>query len=226
MNPESRRGQGRQLSPELAERNPEEYKRFLLEHLKSDTKLTGAVWDRYAAQGAFDDRTIVLRSNTWMSEMRRRPGTEKFSITLGTKPFTAAEREYFLFETELDDKTYLLSHEISHLFAANAAEEADKVSKLYQTVTAMRRGGRGLSALGSLNFYKTIGPEEQAKEDMVELFNMHLIDPDYLTRYLKFLSDPRYAAERSRVGISEIKPPVAELINRTVTDATSTLLSS
>lgn len=199
----------------------------MLERLKLGTKLSGAAWDHHVAQGKIDDRTLVLRPRTWVSDTHSRPGTEKFNITMGTQPLTAEERERFIFETELDDKTYLLSHEISHLFAAEAAAEIDKVGRLYQTVIAMRRAGKGLSSLGSLDFYKARGgPEEQAREDMVELFNMHLIDPEYLARYLKFLSDARYSTTRARLDLFDIKPPVAELINRTVADATSTLLRS
>lgn len=218
-------GQRRKLTAELAVRDPETYKNILFAGLRAETKLAGSVWDYYVQKGVFDERTIVLEPNTWTGETRQRANSDAFTIRLGTEPLSKKQKRKLIFSgSPIDDKSYLLSHEISHVLGGDATAQIKKARNVYQTLTEMRQSGRGLSALGSLDFYAAIGPAEQAKEDLVELFNMYLISPAYLKAYLAYLSDPKLQAEHSVAKLTQIDVSVADHIGRTIANCVDQLL--
>lgn len=63
-------------------------------------------------------------------------------------------------------------------------------------------------------------------EDMTELLAYYIIDPQYLERYLQFLSDPQYSVERERFKLITLQPQVATLIYRNITKVINELITS
>lgn len=201
----------RKLTLDLARENPELFKEKLLGQLHGQTKFSGKAWDVLENRGILDGQSISLDSNSWVSETRidvAKPNRR--TIRLGVQDLSDEKREQLLFLDEQfkGDKglVYRLSHEINHTVASIATERSSEAEKLYTIAIKMRENGHALSALGSLDFYQ--GVETQAVEDVVELFNMYTINPDYLKKYLEFLTDPQYQAHRQESGLYTIPSKV------------------
>lgn len=192
------------LSNDVAREHPEYYKRQLLEVLGQKTVHTTKAWDLYKGKGVFTDDSIVLDTNTWISDTRM-VGGEKKIIRLGTQALPAELRSKLLFEDTRfqgeDEIVYRLSHEIGHEVGFDAASKDEGMNRLYSAIAQLREKGKGLSSLGNLDFYAHGGANTQATEDLVELVNMYMIDPEYLERYMHFLSAPSYQTERNRLGL-------------------------
>lgn len=190
------------MSPELARENPELFRAKLLDSIKRETAVGGAIWDTAVRRGITSPRQMTLDTSTWISQTSLVTG----DIKLGTASMGEAARERLIFEDRgfrgEREYTYRAMHEITHLlhpklFGALSYEGRTRDSKsvgVYNTLLDMRKSGLGLSALGSLDFYQKAS--DKATEDHVELMNMFTIDPAYLERYLAFLSDPNYSSFR------------------------------
>ncbi len=153
------------FSPELAAENPELYKGLLLETLKTKSQLSHSFW-QYLIKEGLADADIELDNQNYISE-----STEK-GITMGTLPLPEKLKEAVMFEEESfsdyeTEKAYLLSHEISHKIAAliGTSEKGERFNNLYTNVVNFRKtGGKGLSGLGSLDFYKRIDKKKQPRK--------------------------------------------------------------
>ena len=209
------------LSPELAEQDPEGYKHLLLETVRAETKFGGAVWDALArhSEVRMSETKIKLQPQTWVSETRGK------HIYLGVQPMTAKERHQLIFEGDLlsgeQEIVHRFVHEMDHLVMPVAG---DKAQKIYSVLRQLRSGtGRGLSNVGSLRFYTT--PDSQALEDVIELGAMYVKDPEYLDRYLAFLSNTSAQSERDKRKLASVKPAVAHLIGNTIKDIIESFIS-
>jgi hypothetical protein len=101
---------------------------------------------------------------------------------------------------------YVFSHEISH--GALKYAEAGPLGSLGGTIAQLREAtGKGFSGIGNKQTYHREGISSQATEDMAELVNMYLIDPNYLERYLAFLQDHRHEAIRQKLGLITLDDP-------------------
>lgn len=191
--------------PDAERESPERYKAALVSRLQ-DTAHASSVWQQLVDAGTCSTSRIDLVHNTWMSETYLDHEGKKH-IRLGTKPLTTyeADRLIYLPKEHASDGgiIYRFSHELAHEVAGIASRE-NSFGMFCANIIRMRQAGNGLSALGSLDFYKHAGPAEQAKEDVTELVNMYLIDPAYLRSYLGFLCDQRMAEERRRVGVTDL----------------------
>lgn len=205
-------GEGRQgysLSPELAVENSELYKTELLRTLQEKSHLSHVFYERLLNEGKIKKVDIDTKS-----ELSRSTET---GIILGSIPLSQTLKENILFEdiTFNDyplEKAYIFSHEISHKVAAEigSSDEKGKFNNLYNAVIQSReKNGKGFSGLGSLDFYKKKKGQKtpamrQATEDIVELTNMYLWDPEYLQRFLAFLGDKNFNATREPLGLCSI----------------------
>jgi hypothetical protein len=128
---------------------------------------------------------------------------------------------------------YEFNHEISHelfrLALFNQIRDTEACENLYSVVEAADdarlHSGLGLTAHGNRrtyaenfkNFpeYRGAGLKTtnvQALEDVVELMNMFLFNPDYLKRYLDFLSDKRFKRQIQQLGLHALSRDVAHAI--------------
>lgn len=181
------------LSPELAKYDPEAFKQGAVEHLGTTTELGAAAWNLSIDHGTVKPPLYRLDTKTWVSQ-----SSGSGNLILGTSPMTEAEKERYLFEGErlsyADEVTRRLLHELGH-GGVFLAQNDPHMRSLLQSATDVRLqtdGERGLSAIGSHDFYKT--PFDKAVEDTVELLTMRMERQDRLHDYLAFLSDPRYQA--------------------------------
>ncbi len=195
--------QEEKLSPEMAMEKPELYVEKLLSTLESKSQLIHSLW-QYLVENDLVDKEIQLDGTTDVSR------STDHGIVMGTAPLSA-ERKKLMFEEEnfadyLTEKAYILSHEISHKIAAliGSSETIEKFNNLYTSAIYFRKRGRGLSLHANQASYLEKGPEEQAKEDIVELVNMYLWDKEYLQRFLAFLSNPALKEARKKFKLCNL----------------------
>lgn len=208
------------LTPELATQNPEAFKARLLVVLREKSYLSFRVWEKFRQMGWID--SLELDPQTNISQSRTDPG----GITIGTIPWGDELRKATTFEDETFDyetsKTYILSHEISHKLAYLISQNKnERYNRFYQNAIDIRRDAhRGFSGLGSLDFYKKEGKDTQALEDLTELTNMYIWDPEYLKRFLDFLSDPKLEDVRRKLKLFTLRGETAkEYVYKTISEA-------
>jgi len=80
----------------------------------------------------------------------------------------------------------------------------------------MSEGRRGLTALGSLDFYK--GDAKQI-EDTTELMTMYAWSPEYAREFTDFLAHPDYKSVRRDVGLANMSVGASEHLYGTMTRA-------
>ncbi|MBI2989663.1 MAG: hypothetical protein HYY51_00540 [Candidatus Magasanikbacteria bacterium] len=221
------------LTPQLARDNPNLYKVKLINSLgfEREGQIFGGhskkVWEYLVSSGTFDFGSIQLDPDSFVSYSR----SSERVIQLGAAPIPAELKGQILFDDAAfgreEEALYRFSHEVSHPFAAELATKDQRVDNIYRTAyTARNHGsGRGFSGLGSLDFYKSRGPEVQAKEDATELVNMYLWNEDYFDRFLIFLSDPRYAEERENAGLVAMDQVSGDRLKRIIVEAVSRLIA-
>ena len=220
------------LSSEMATENPELYKSLLLETLKTKSQLSYSFW-QYLIKEGLANADIELNDQNYISESTER------GITMGTLPLPENLKKVVMFEEESfgnyeTEKAYLLSHEISHKIAAliGTSEKGERFNNLYTTVINFRKtGGKGLSGLGSLDFYKRtdkrktaeenaqIQAETQAREDLTELLNMYLWNPDYFKRFVEFLADPKFKNIRKKLDIHSLSKEASEHVFKLISES-------
>lgn len=198
---------------------PERFKAELLLGLERQTKLGKKAWDLLVQRNVLDDRSIDLNPNDWIGHYtldQRRPVKGRIGLGIHEIPEQTAAQLIFLDHQFKGDRSilYRFSHEISHAIGPDAAQRNQSFKHLFKTALAIREHGKGLSALG--NIYREAGHTQQASEDLVELINMYLIDPDYFNDYLDYLSESENQ-ERDDLGLIAIKSErVRDLISKSV----------
>ncbi len=217
------------LNTDLARENPEQYKALLFDTLSRETRHTATAWNLYKNRGVFQDDSLVLDTNTWISDTRVEPNNKKI-IRLGTQSLSVDMRKRLIFEDSRfqgdGEMVYRLSHEIGHEVGFDAASNHDGMNKLFSLIAKLRGQGGGMSSLGNLDFYARAGANIQATEDLVELVNMYMIDPEYLERYLHFLSNPSYQSERDRLGLYSLTDTrIGSFMLKTIEGGVSSVLN-
>jgi hypothetical protein len=197
------------LTPDLAKDNPELFKEGMLRGL--GTHVSERAWKRSVAKGLASPEHLILDSSQWISHSDAKDG-----ITIGTAEIPDEIKKLILFEDQNFDYSstilYRLSHEISHKFSYSMNQTNGRFASLFQTAVQLRTKGRGFSGLGSLEFYARQGADKQATEDVVELTNMYLWDPEYLHRFLELLTQPDFSDLRKTLNLTKLSEKTAENI--------------
>ena len=215
------------LTPDLARRNPEVFRRKLFELHRSNTSLGGLVWDTLCRRNSTAASRVHFDAQSWVSESFATDG----AIRLGVQSMDKGTKERLIFEEPRFDGereyVYRFNHELSHLihpyllgvFQYKETPGHRETIEFVNTLFHMRQAGEGFTTLGNLDFYKGGGPHVQAVEDHAELLNMFSIDPAYLQRYLAFLSNPNHAPLRSSLGLTTIDTATAQYIFRNIKES-------
>jgi len=215
------------IGNELANSNPELFKSALLESLKTETKFGFQTWNTLCQRGEIDSDKVTIDSKNWTSNSDMETG----SIRFGAKQMPENLNEELIFEDwrfkEEKRLAYRFNHEISHfvipkllgLFKHKDNNSHTASKNIFEILCDIRSKGKGFTPLGNLEFYKKDGKAEQANEDHAELINMYLIDPEYLKRYLLFLSDDKYKEVRDKKDLITITPDIAENVFKVIEDS-------
>lgn len=160
--------------------------RFTPEQLIESTVYTKKIWEALKAQHV----QVRYKHDTWIGYSNKK---QKL-IQLGLAPLPPDVKQQTGLESldALNERKYLLSHEIIHHVLWDVFDDQDafaEVKNLLTTAKAIRQGtGVGLSRLGSLGFYHDSSHGGAFIEDVVELLNMYSIDPNLLAQYLEWLT--------------------------------------
>lgn len=150
-------------------------------------------------------------------------GADK-SIDLGISPMeqSALSKVVFLdhiFDSADKQAVYRFSHEISHKLAPTIAKLYPSFDALWDRVTEIRKSKSvGFSALSS-SFYSN--PEIQSKEDIVELVNMFVLNPQYLRTFLfyMFKISQNDQSDRRQLCLAKINLNTAKSIYKIINDS-------
>lgn len=75
---------------------------------------------------------------------------------------------------------------------------------------------KGMTSHAGDERYIKRGPEAQAVEDITDLVAYYIVDPEYLQRYLQFLSDPQFAEQKEKLKLMTIHPQLASMIYKNI----------
>ena len=219
------------LTPELAFAiNPELLKTHLLETLHQKHPIAYIAWEKLEAAGKVGLSDLELIQNSWTGFAHDKGR----GIKLGIRPIPPNLKKQIIFEnitkSYIDELLYRLSHEICHKLKAHISTVTNHKSglnQLFDMCINMRETHLdvGLSALGSAPNYRIENARVQAEEDMAELMNMWIQNPQYLRRFLTYMSNPQTMAERRRVGLMDLEPQAADIIYETIEYELSSFLS-
>lgn len=205
------------LSPQFAREHPEQYRRELERELGEKTALGGQILSALYLRKELDASSIHVVDG-WVSRTTMR-NDGVASISLGVDELPTDIRRSIIFghpkSAEGTGVVYRFSHELSHLVAGNPKDH-DIFPRLYTQLIAMRHAGFGLSSLGNLAMYRSMGAKEQAKEDLVELVNMHVNDPQYLEAYVRYLSAAEFAQSRGSQNLVTLSAKAASVLHEQI----------
>jgi hypothetical protein len=197
---------------ETARQKPEEAVGQLFDLLGSQTQYGETVVLALDRNGCFPDR-VQVDPNNWHSGTTIE--TDRFRILqVGLKLLSPQERSFILFDeasfTPEAEVAYRFSHELTHHLVEELAQKIPDAKELHgiliEKIKTARAGtGNGFSTLGSLRVYATQGVDMQVLEDTVELCNMYIRSPDYLRKFLSFLSAPHYEETRKQCKLVTLK---------------------
>jgi len=209
------------LSPLLAQVEPEAFGVLVLEHMANESRYGAEIWNAVAERDTGYTNEIHVDTSTWASSNRGRNG-----ILLGTKPMSGADKSRIFFDdskfTYSDEVAYRLLHEVNHsyLYKIQASEGGQSLLLAAGSAREATEGRLGLSALGSLDYYKTFGVRTQLIEDSVELMTMYAWDPDYACQFARFLANPAMQGARAEVGLVSLDEPntLIDIVSSAVVD--------
>ena len=211
--------QSQALSPEMAKSDPASFKALALETLGAKSVLGAQLWSFGVNNGLIHPDKISLDTTTWVS----RSGAQG-DIVLGTQPIDQKTKDRVMFHGERfsypEEVSYKLLHEAAHsfLFLVQGLETVEPLRRAASGVREQSGGNRGLTALGSLDFYKG---ERKVTEDTVELMTMYAWDPAYMAEFATFLADPQQSSVRNEVGLVTLgnSKVIYDLVSRAVDGA-------
>lgn len=215
------------LTPELAQINPEKFKTLLIQKLKNNHPLAYTTWQYVQQHGRALPGDITINPQDQGSR-----NTMEGVVHIGTSPTHEQFHDQAVFGHDRFDYEkhiiYRFNHEINHNFYWLMLTEYPALDQLREKIFTRRSAedNRGFSGLASLQFYKDRGPDVQTKEDMTELFNMYLLDPNYFRSYMQFLANPQEEPERRRVGLASLTPTEANEIEQTIKTAVETAVNA
>jgi hypothetical protein len=112
---------------------------------------------------------------------------------------------------------YRLLHEAVHsyLFLSQNSSAGENLLRATTNVRRATGGEQGLSALGSLDFYRG---DDKIIEDATELITMYAWSPGYASEFTEFLASPDHAKTRNEVGLVSMatSKPLLGIIARAV----------
>jgi|GEM_PF-6365679 len=203
-----------EVTHNLSQQNPEQFKNNLLRYMQVKHPRLFQLWQFADQKGIISPENFQIDPNTWVSE-----ASEK-GIKLGTAPMSEGMKYRIIFEDYRfgyeDEVIYRLSHELTHRLLYYWAEKENQqswvnnlVGSIYNLIEDRQKV---FTPLASLTNYQQKGPQLQAQEDVVELINIYLQDPEYLNRYLNFLaSDTNEASQiRQQYGLVKLDKESAE----------------
>lgn len=208
------------LTTELAKKDPELFKKTLLEKIKSENPKMYSIWELLRRNNRTSTDKFIINPDTWFSESDNKDG-----ITLGTAPMDKDSKYAIIFEdTKLnyeDEVIYRFAHEMSHKLVYYLAETKNQKSEFNYLLTTLynlrnQPDNKGFSSLGSLGLYKSKGAQIQAQEDLTEMVNMYIQDPEYLKKFFNFLSDEKYSETRAKYGLAQLSPDATKVLFDTI----------
>lgn len=221
------------LTPDLARQNPEIYKSLLIEKLADHAPQAALALHKLTTEGLIPSLQLPeankllipsgleIDSSTWVSHTligdHLKIGTQSQSPELKHK--LVFEDNIFDYEHEI---TYRFTHEIAHILSTWIIDrqhgkhtEFEELFELFKHIRG-KNPAKGFSTLGNLPFYKDMGAGIQANEDFTELVAKYLYDPEYLRRYLSFLSNPSNRQIRESLSLEDLTPDSASEIFQTI----------
>ncbi|MFA6521812.1 MAG: hypothetical protein WCT53_05510 [Candidatus Gracilibacteria bacterium] len=220
------------LTPAFASEDPSGYKASLLnKHGAIDGGRLGMVYEKVLASGMLKVENIVIDPSTPRCKIV--DGAGGFQLTLGVLDIEEQERQTMIFEHERftgeDGIVYKFNHELSHFIIGFLSEISDDFNSLYRLTFDSRSKGRGgFHMKGNQPKYKNQNKPfvYESREDIVELVNMYLLEPDYLKRFLDFLVDPASAQVRASGHLATLSRRQADHFFNTIDTAVKEWLRS
>jgi|SRR5579885_290701 len=215
------------LSPDLARSNPDIFKRVLLQRIGQNPRVA-PILAGLESLGMISQDSLLLR-DSWVSETRRNtPG-----ITLGFQEITpdmqdaifytgspACPRRY---EQQL---VYRFTHELTHKYIdlLLSAEHPFMMQLLEYSANVRVDSQVGLTPFGHIDNQEH--PLKRAEEDVTELLNMYMYDPQYFADYLNMLAHPSAQSLREQYGLAGLTPDSSYQIARLVESVITSPYSS
>ncbi|MFA6532412.1 MAG: hypothetical protein WCT22_00265 [Patescibacteria group bacterium] len=208
------------LTTELAKKDPELFKKTLLEKIKRENPKMYSIWELLCKNNRTSADKLIINPDTWFSESDNKDG-----ITLGTASMDKDSKYAIIFDDAKlnyeDEVIYRFAHEMSHKLVYHLVETKNQKSEFNYLLTTLynlrsQPDNRGFSSLGSLGLYKSKGPQIQAQEDLTEMVNMYIQDPEYLKRFFNFLSDEKYLEIRNKYGLAQLSPDAVDVLFSTI----------
>lgn len=212
----------RDFDHNLAKTDPKNFLIAAGEHMVSTTELGAALWNSGISHGTLDLADAHVNPETWVS------GSKGGGyLMLGAAPMGDTLRNKLVYLGEnlsyKDEVSRRLLHELGHgaFFLAQYDPEMRGLHLMAHSARSATDGSEGLTPLGSLDFY-----ERSAKpaEDVTELITMRAISESHLDGYLDFLSDPRYAGLRKKLGVVTLQKSAADALGDQVDAAITEVL--
>lgn len=225
------------LTPDVSRNSPDLYRKELLHIFNRNTIHGKAAFDFIVKSKGVTEDKITFNPDKWQS----RHNEEEGQIVLGTAPMTLSEKEFnFPFETNSfnDERIIIhkLAHEISHFLGEAIADQKDETENtspplrqyevFIRSFANLRRNpsNTGITSHGGDERYMQKGPDIQAVEDMTDLLAYYIVDPQYLKRYLSFLSDPKHADQRGKLKLITLQSQAADSIYNNISKVVDGLL--
>lgn len=201
---------GQRLTPELSRTNPEQFKRSLLQDLGRNAPRAARLWDNLEREDLVSTDRLRLNPDKWGSSNH----TGRRDIDLGTSAMDKATKGRLIFEDWNFDYAkeveLRFTHELAHALIYDQVVthhgEYPQTEEMLDILEYIRGENprEGLSTLGNIPFYKSEGSKIQGLEDMTEMVAYYLWDPQYLKRYLEFLSDASHSRTKQSLGLTEL----------------------
>jgi len=209
------------LTSELAQNNPGLFKESLMNILENKYPRIYRIWEKLCSDKRFASlENLKIDAQNWESSADHSNG-----ITIGVAPMPTGLKYRIIFDDHRfnyeDEVIYRFIHEMSHKlipYLGFINNNQSEFNHLLATLTQQRTQNpdQGLSSLASLGLYKNLGPLTQAREDITEMVNMYLQDPDYFKKYLAFMSNINYAQIRKEAHLLDIDDKMAQVIFETI----------
>ena len=218
------------LTSQLAETDKDAYKDRLFVFLANKYPNVHSAWEKLEQAGMVSKDRLILDNTTWQCQ-----SDSSDSITLGTQSLPQEVKKRLIFEDRYKDYpdviAYKLSHELSHKLITHLVDSDETAKRGLENLNAalaqlrQTHPDKGIIILANLANYKDAGPDIQSKEEITELVNMYLLNPNYLKKYLNLLTQDQYHQLRSLYGLVRLDPKITEVIFEIVKTAIDPFLT-
>jgi hypothetical protein len=208
-----------QLDYSVGKNNPQEFTQILIDRIETTHPFSREVIHKAVKLNMIRFPDISIDSTTWVS------GNTHTKLTLGIAPMDSAIKSMIIFEDQAfnytDEVTYRFVHEVCHDVVSFMADHNEELINLNTSFIHLRQNNSavGMTALGGLSYYQDKGFEYQAREDIVELVTMFVWNPEYLQRYLDFISSAKQS-DLTNLGLTKISDNTAKHIFKIIAELT------